>query len=35
MEGKSMTLAMAITLGWLLFAAELVVLGWLLLRARK
>lgn len=30
-----MTLAMAVTIGWLLFGAELVALGWLLLRTRR
>lgn len=30
-----MTLAMAITIGWLVFAVQLVVLGWLLLRSRR
>jgi hypothetical protein len=30
-----MTLAMAVTIGWLLFAAELVTLGWLVLRTRR
>lgn len=30
-----MTLAMAITLGWVVFGVELVVLGWLLLRSHR
>jgi hypothetical protein len=30
-----MTLAMAVTVGWVAFAVELVALAWLLLRTRK
>jgi len=30
-----MTLAMAITLGWLAFAVEIVALAWVLLRTGK
>lgn len=30
-----MTLAMAITLGWVLFAGEIGLIAWLVLRARK
>lgn len=30
-----MTLAMAITIGWVVFALELVAVGWFVLRAGK